>query len=395
MQLGFIVPLGVKPSQCYNDITPNDMYSDMTCAVSGFFLIAGGWCGVMWVFLRALSLHLQICWRVVPGQKFFYGAQIAGWGIPAVFVAIAFTLTGVSYRFGDTCHINHRYALYDFWIPLLAFTGAAIVLQFATFGYCIKVYIQSLMDDTPSSENRSGLPSYNGSISTATARQTYRRVRKVVELQWRGICVVILIIASVIFFSVVFASMDNMQQASLRDLPKAKEWIICLVISGGDKSQCLDLAAKLTVNEATVMAVLILLSMNGVWCLIFLGRWSIISGWIESCRRLRRPPREFVSVDAKRFSANPSGRNYEMLHSSPQPKLPDSAISPAAPVYYSPRSGRDSQDYFGRDAAYRPSPPPLTTTTTTIAGREWDPRTTYARGVVTPISPPSGPMDKI
>jgi hypothetical protein len=46
--MGFIVPLGVRPKQCYNEITPNDMYSDITCALSGTFLLAGGWCGILW-----------------------------------------------------------------------------------------------------------------------------------------------------------------------------------------------------------------------------------------------------------------------------------------------------------------------------------------------------------
>ncbi len=47
-QLGFIIPLGAKPKPCYNDITPNDMYSETTCAFSGACLLAGGWCTVMW-----------------------------------------------------------------------------------------------------------------------------------------------------------------------------------------------------------------------------------------------------------------------------------------------------------------------------------------------------------
>lgn len=47
-QLGFIIPLGARPEQCYDDITPNDMYTSITCALSGACLLAGGWCTVMW-----------------------------------------------------------------------------------------------------------------------------------------------------------------------------------------------------------------------------------------------------------------------------------------------------------------------------------------------------------
>src|SRR5690349_988219 len=68
-KLGFVIPLGAKPTQCANDITPHGMKSSTTCALSGAFLLAGGWCGVMWVFMRALALHLQICWQVVIGKS--------------------------------------------------------------------------------------------------------------------------------------------------------------------------------------------------------------------------------------------------------------------------------------------------------------------------------------
>jgi hypothetical protein len=75
-QLGFVIPLGANPQQCYNEITPNDMYTSLACAFSGAFLISGGLSMAVWsmclletavqnpanngiVFIRALSmLHL-------------------------------------------------------------------------------------------------------------------------------------------------------------------------------------------------------------------------------------------------------------------------------------------------------------------------------------------------
>ena len=35
LELGFIVPWARRPTQCHNAITPNDMYTSMTCAWSG------------------------------------------------------------------------------------------------------------------------------------------------------------------------------------------------------------------------------------------------------------------------------------------------------------------------------------------------------------------------
>jgi hypothetical protein len=47
-QLAFVIPLGADPDQCYDGITPNDMYTSMTCAWSGAFLLAGALAGSMW-----------------------------------------------------------------------------------------------------------------------------------------------------------------------------------------------------------------------------------------------------------------------------------------------------------------------------------------------------------
>ena len=221
-------------------------------------------------FLRSVSIHLQICWQVVPGTKFFWTSVLAGWGLPAIFVAIALPLTGTSYRFGDTCHINHQKALGDYWGPLLGFAAVSTILQFATFGYCMKVYIRSLFtDDTPSTSqvSSSGLPSYNsraGSVKTVTAGQAYRRIRKVIALQWRGTVIVLIIIVNVVFLSIVFVQMDNTVTAAMQDLGKAEPWLLCLVINGGNKSACLNQVKEsgLVTNEAKIMAVLIFLSVS-------------------------------------------------------------------------------------------------------------------------------------
>jgi hypothetical protein len=84
------------------------------------------------VSLRALSMHLQICHDVVPGTKFFYFASILGWGLSCLFFTVTFAITGVSYRFGDTCHVNAQRSMGGFWAPLLAMAGIAALLQIAT-----------------------------------------------------------------------------------------------------------------------------------------------------------------------------------------------------------------------------------------------------------------------
>ncbi|CAK7208176.1 hypothetical protein SBRCBS47491_000003 [Sporothrix bragantina] len=311
MNLGFIIPLAAAPEQCADAITPNGMQSSSVCAASGTMLILGGWVAVMWVFLRSLSLHLQICWQVVVGRSFMWMSHAIGWGIPILGTVLAIVFSGVSFRFGTTCHINHSNSLADLWIPLLVFAGLTIVIQLVTFGYCIKVYLASLNDNAASTEN-SGLPSYSNSIRTMTPRQAYRRVRRVIQLQWRGIAIVLIIVIDVIFFSIVFVFQDNTVAAISANPAKATTWLICLATHEGDKSQCLNDAAAFTVNEATVGAVLVLLAMNGIWLLFLLGRWSIIHGWMDLLNPAKNK-REFVSVDARMDDLKKDTRSYEML----------------------------------------------------------------------------------
>lgn len=261
VKLGFVVPLAARPEQCADAITPHGMKSSSVCAASGALIIFGGWAGVMWIFLRSLSLHLQICWQLVVGRNFLWAAQGLGWGIPSLGLILALVFSGVSFRFGETCHINHQNSLADLWIPLLVFAGITILIQFATFGYCIKVYLASLADNSASTEN-SGLPSYTNSIRTMTPKQAYRRVRRVIQLQWRGIAIVLIIVADVIFFSIIFVFQDNTVQSVKTDPELALDWLTCVLGSGGDKTKCLDKARSITVNEATVGAVLVLLAVS-------------------------------------------------------------------------------------------------------------------------------------
>ncbi|KAK3935988.1 hypothetical protein QBC46DRAFT_346039 [Diplogelasinospora grovesii] len=415
LNLGFVIPLAAKPEQCYDEITPNSMQTSSVCAASGAMLILGGWAGVLWVFLRSMSLHLQICWQVVVGRNFMWFSQAVGWGIPLLGIIIALVFSGVSFRFGATCHINHKNSLADLWIPLLVFAGMTIIIQFATFGYCIKVYLQSLADNSASTEG-SNLPAYTNSIRTMTPKQAYRRVRRVIQLQWRGIAIVLIIITDVIFFSVIFVFQDNTVQAIKTDGNIASDWIACLVFqSGGDKNKCLDQARPLVVNMATVGAVLVLLAINGVWLLFLLGRWSMVTGWRDMIMTVpSRNKREFVSVDARLDDLKKDTRSYEMLsRDSGMKTMDDQSVTPSVVTPLSPtvkssfrspsvnrdysfpaspasptnhESGRRTPDYFGNTARYHAparsfsSPRPPQTVT-------WDARETYARSKATPPYP--------
>ncbi|KAI4217225.1 MAG: hypothetical protein LQ351_000534 [Letrouitia transgressa] len=274
--------------------------------------------------------------------------HFAGWGIPIVFGSIALARTGVSYRFGDTCHINHDKALQDYWGPLLAFATVSTILQFATLGYCIRVYIRSLLKEDTRSYNSSELPSYQGSVRTITARQAYRRVQKAIAVQWRGIVVVIIIIVNVVFLAIVFISMDNTVQAVMDNFAKAEPWLSCLVIHGGDKNACLDKAHGLTTPEPTLMGVLILLSPR---------QYEMITSPPQTAYNAKSP-RTFVtspSIDGDTIAAlSPSSQQKDYFSSAP-----------SEAKYTSPTLSFST-----------PRPP---SSSSRLQGREWDPACTHAK----------------
>ena len=296
------------------------MYTSLACAWSGALLLFGGTSAIMWVFNRSLSLHLQICWSRIPGKKSFYAAQLVGWGIPATVVGVSLGVSGVAYRFGDICHINHDNSLAAFWIPTLFFASLGAILQFATLGYVCRVYLRNLWDPKSNSTASSAMKSApieltNNSLQSKSIRSTYRRVMKVLALQWRGIVVVMIVLISTVYFAVIFNIFDRLGTAALKDADKTKAWVVCIVLHNGDKSKCLDTASGFSLNETVVSAVLVLLSLMGYWCILFLGRISMFIGWWELMKKPFLSKDNFVSVDARRIS---DPRNYEMLSSPPQ-----------------------------------------------------------------------------
>ena len=46
--IAFVIPLGTSPDFCYNDITPNDLHTDLSCGFTGAFVEAGAMGVVVW-----------------------------------------------------------------------------------------------------------------------------------------------------------------------------------------------------------------------------------------------------------------------------------------------------------------------------------------------------------
>lgn len=347
LQIPLIIPLGTKPQQCYDEITPNDMHTNWSCAFTGAILLFGGIATVVWSFLRTLALHLQVCWEVVIGPVFMWASFAAGLIVPVVMLAVMLVFTGVSYRFGDVCHINSNNSLKDYWIILLIFGGLGLILQFVTMGYCIHVYVRALFDPSdPTSTSGSGLPSYASSARTITARQAYKRVERVVKLQWRSMALVIVILTNVIYFAVVFVKLDNAMAPSAANLKQAEPWLTCLV-KYQDPHKCKSEASAVGLPEAVLDAALVLFSLASLWNFVFTVRWTIVRGWLDIWQGLVTKNVEFVSVDARTRFADT--RNYEMLNHQKTPEPAVVEVKSPNPAYINERADDDAE---GKDVNF-------------------------------------------
>ena len=90
--------------------------------------------------------------------------------------------------------------------------------------------------------------------------------------------------------------------------------------------------------------------MNGLWLLLLLGRWSMVTSWIGYFSSIggQRQNKEFVSVDA-RGDVKGDSRSYEMLRHSKGESVSLATVEPAK-TYGSPdpEDGRQTPDYFGQ-----------------------------------------------
>lgn len=241
-------------------------------------------------------------------------------------------------------------------------------------------------DDRTETQSSAGLPSYTTSVRTRSARAVYRRVRKVLWLQWRGITIVVFILVDVIFFSVVFIYLNSVETHAIDDFQKAVPYLFCLIQNPTDPKDCYALGQALFVNQSTVIAVLIMLSLAGIQVFILLARSAMFTGWWELFRSRFGSKREFVSLDAKQ-SEYTDVKNYELIKIAGSPiRAPESAVtSPGAELDAYRRSMTNTPEYFSKEVQRDYQSPQLSFSTprapSQAAARvEWDPRATHARG---------------
>lgn len=238
-------------------------------------------------------------------------------------------------------------------------------------------------DDKTETQSSAGLPSYTTSVRARSARAVYHRVKKVLWLQWRGITIVVCILVDVIFFAIVFIWLNSLTSHAKENVDHIMPFLLCLAVHSTDPEPCLPLGQELAVNESTVIAVLLLLSIAGLQLFALFARGSMFKAWYELFRNKFSKNREFVSLDAKHHAENP--HTYELKRFEQTTiQSPDSVLTPPPEIAgYNFRS--DTPDYFQKETQREYRSPTLSFSTPHPQPRAvtqvgWDPRSTHARG---------------
>lgn len=280
MELGFIVPLAQAPEQCFDPVTPNDIHSSTSCAATGGMVVFGGMLTVCWIVVRSIFMHLQICWDIVPGRVAIIAANIAAWSVTIALTAAVLAKVGVSYRFGDYCHVNVG-STSTYWGWMIGFGAVALLVQVATFVYCAKVYLTAAMHGRapPSGSGSNATNSVKTASSKRQAWTAVRRLKQVLLLQWRSLAIVALAIFVIAFVCITFIfKVDAYTTSTFDDTTKVIPWVLC-ILQQHNTDKCLPDIQKLILPQSMAVAVLYVIALVGVEAFILLFKFEIFRAW--------------------------------------------------------------------------------------------------------------------
>ncbi|KAI5291529.1 hypothetical protein KEM54_003950 [Ascosphaera aggregata] len=277
MDIGFLFPLATRVDRCYDEVTPNDMTSDVSCAFSGSMVILGGWAIILWGLARTFLLHVQVCWNQDLVTNITTLTVMIAWFAPIVGLVSALVASGVSYRMGKTCLLNARNES-SLWAPLLAVSCLALFLQIVTMLYSSYIFLKSYRQDG-FARNRATLPSNSTETTPSPCQQLLERVRRLCSLQWRGVMTGVSTASLVLFYCNVFWSLNAAWRAQNANPKHMLDWITCIVATNGNKTLCFSVAEKYLPSDKELYAVMCLLIGGGLCCIVFLFRFSMLRGW--------------------------------------------------------------------------------------------------------------------
>lgn len=162
----------------------------------------------------------------------------------------------------------------------------------SSFFFVLKVYLQEFRSgarNTHEDSLASSLPTPDA--ATQKRREVYKRVTKVIQLQWRSLAIAVLVLIIIVLLSVVFIVVDAETLAAAHDSTLVLPWALCLVENQGNRDKCLKDVHGLAPNESLLIGTLLMLSIVGIAACLLLSPLAVLSAWkdyITSKRRLKR-----------------------------------------------------------------------------------------------------------
>jgi hypothetical protein len=226
-------------------------------------------------------------------------------------------------------------------------------------------------------------------------------------LQWRSVTIVLLLVADVVFFAIVWIELDNaISNIGMGHTEHIMAFLACILINPSleTRSRCFPLGQRVLVNEMTCIARLMMISLTGIQTGVLLTRASLFKSWGEYFRTRFGRNKEFVSLDAKRFSVEPrattvpipmtpvpgakrvESANTADTYSAKDPSSPyvnkSFDLSPQERTYRHPRMS------FSSPRPQHPMTPPPIHSRSAWEPSESQPRPATANATYSPISPP-------
>ncbi|CRG83017.1 hypothetical protein PISL3812_00365 [Talaromyces islandicus] len=326
LSITYVIPLAKTPNQCYNEITPNDNFSDSTCTATSTVLFIGVWLVVISCFFRTMSLHLFVVWEQKLGRKFKYISLASIFFGTILLVVLQQRVTGTSYQLGKVCYLKPIRGWFTFWTPLLGMAVVSFILQVWTLGYCLLNVFRGIWEDRAiaayNEENNNGDGSIihhtvnyecNGGTANESQPSSVRSWRAqeqyhggsrrnslatqklLTSMQWRPMFAAFGVLIYVALITAIFM-MLRVEDTDPSE--KFDDWVSCITISG-DKNHCMPYLSNVGPDENLTVATFFLLAISGILGVIVVMRLDMITGWIEvlNCRTRQPSPSSVVATD--------------------------------------------------------------------------------------------------
>lgn len=218
------------------------------------------------VLLKSIRMGVQITLSHDAATRTNTLFLSCGIVLPVAFAVISLPVAGVSYRVGNVCVPNHPSAMVAWYGWLLAFAIVNGMIQVATSFYCLWVYTRSICAEEPDSARLST----SGLCDRNKKHAAWRKVRRILALQWRGIALAFVTVNLTIYFGIVYVQQVKLSPtATVRSgvAFETTKWFECLTAHYENKDACLNRPTGLGLSESRAVGTLILAAVREALCL--------------------------------------------------------------------------------------------------------------------------------